>query len=179
MLRRTPELGFAHDLQIEGRLFAWVVLEQPGRLVGAVACHHHGLAGVKQKGGGDVLARERREGYRIGAKLFKQVVGHRRRRIEIAVFGVHDQRQLPGHQIPHLQQQLQAHGPQGLVEAEAWFVGADVGGGLLDHGLDPMARLAQERASPHAVAGRPALQHLRVGVEPSHQQRLALGYRIC
>ena len=144
MLRGTPELGFPHDLQIERRLFAWVVLEEPGRLVGAVACHHHRLAGIQQKGGGDVLARERREGDRIGPKLLKEVVGHRRRRIEIAVLGVHDQRQLPGDQITHLQQQLQSHGAQGLVEAQAWFVGADVGGRFLDHRLDPMARLAQK-----------------------------------
>ena len=53
-----------------------------------------------------------------------------------------------------------------------------MGGGFLDDGLDPMAGLAEERAATHAVPGCPALQHFRVGVQPSHQKRLALGHRI-
>ena len=86
------------------------MLEQSCRLVGAVASHHHRLAGIQQKGGGDVLAGQWGEGHGIGTKLFKEVLGHRRRRIEITVLGVHDQRQFPRNQIADLQQQLQAHG---------------------------------------------------------------------
>jgi hypothetical protein len=159
-------------------LLVGIVLQHPGRLVGAVAGDHHRLAGIEQEGGGDVLAGQGREGHRIGRQLLEQVLGQGRGGIEIAVLAVDDQRQLARHQIAHLQQQLQPHRPEGLIEAEAGLVGTHMRGGGLDHRLDPVARLAEEGAAGQAAPRRPALQHLGVGIQPGHQQRLARGDRI-
>ena len=155
------------------------MLQHPGGGIGAVAGHHHRLVGIEQKRGGDVLAGQGREGHRIGPQRPEEVVGQGRGAVQIAVFGVNDQRDLQRHQLSHLPQQIQAHGPKRLVEAEAGLVGADVGCGGLDHRLDPVAGLGEEGATGHAAALGPALQHLRVGVEPRHQQRLVVGDGVC
>ena len=175
LIGRAPQLAFAHDLQKQRIALAGVVLDAFGRRVGAAAGDHHRFIGVEQKRRGDVLPGQGREGHRIHPQILKQVVGQGRGGIEIAVLGIDDQRQIPRHQIPHLQQQLKAKRPQGLVEAKAGFDRAHMGAGGLHHRLDPVARLAQKRAVAHAVAQGPALQHLRVRVKTRHQERLALG----
>ena len=140
-----------------------------------MAGHHHGLVWIEQEGGCDVLARQGGEGHRIGAQIFEQVVGQGRGGVEIAVFGVDDQGEIAGHQVPHLQQQLQSHRPKGLIKTKAGLVGADMGRCGLDHRLDPVAGLAEEGAARQAPPRCPALQHLRVGIKPGYQQRLAVG----
>ena len=140
-----------------------------------MAGHHHGLVWIEQEGGCDVLASQGGEGHRIGAQIFEQVVGQGRGGVEIAVFGVDDQGEIAGHQVPHLQQQLQSHRPKGLIKTKAGLVGADMGRCGLDHRLNPVAGLAEEGAARQAPPRCPALQHLRVWIKPGHQQRLAVG----
>ena len=73
------------------------MLDLARRLVRAVAGHHHGLVWIEQEGGSDVLASQGGEGHRIGAQIFKQVVGQGRGGVEVAVFGVDDQGEIAGH----------------------------------------------------------------------------------
>ena len=170
-----PELAFPHDAQEEGVVFVGVVLHHLGRRVGAVAGHHHRLFGVEQERGGDVLTRQGGQGDGIGPQHPEQIVGQGRGAVQITMLGIDDQGDGGGHQLPHLPQQLQADRTEGLVEAQAGFVGADVIGGGLDHRLDPVAGLGEEGSARHTPAARPALEHLRVRVQPRHQQRLAGG----
>ena len=174
LIRSAPELALANDLQEQRVVRVGVVLDAFRRRVGAAAGDHHGLIPVEQERSGDVLSRHRREGDRIDAEVLEQVMGEGRGGIQITVLGINDQREVPRHQIPHLQQQLQTEGAEGLIEAQARFDGADVGTGFLDDGLDPMAGLTEERPVSHPAALSPALQHLRVGVQSRHQQGLAL-----
>jgi hypothetical protein len=170
-----PELALPHDAQEQRVFFVGMVLHHLGRRVGAVAGHHHRFVGVEQEWGGDVLARQGGQGDPVGPQHPEQVMGQGRGAVEIAVLGVDDQGDGGGHQLPHLPQQLQADRPEGLVKTEAGLVGADVIRGGLDHRLDPVAGLGEEGSGPHAPAARPALEHLRIRVQPRHQQRLTTG----
>ena len=104
-------------------------------------------------------------------------MGQGRSGVEVGMFGIKNQGDLRRHQLPHFPQQVETHGPQGLIKTQARLEGTDVVRGLLDHRLDPTARLGEERTGASAAMAVPALQHLRIGIQPGDQQRLAAGDR--
>ena len=152
-----------------------MVLNAPSRRIGTVAGDHDRTLGIEKERGGDVLSRQRGQGHRIGTQVPEQVAGQGRGTVEVAMFGVHDQGNSRRHQLAHLPQQLQSHRAQGLIEAEAGFVGADMVSGGFNHRLDPVPGQGEKRATAHAAALGPGVQHLRIGVQSGHQQGLVTG----
>ena len=67
------------------------------------------------------------------------------------MFGVNDQGQITGHEIPYFQQELQSERPQGLVEPQARLDGTHMGAGGFHHRFDPMPGLAEKGSIAHAV----------------------------
>ena len=93
------------------------------------------------------------------------------------MLAVNDQREIRWQQLSHFHQQLQSRGPHCLVETEARHVSAHVIGYGFDHRLALGASLTQQRTARQIAAAGPVAQHLRVGIQPGHKQRLTTGNR--